>query len=111
MSQIQSQYHDEREAILDVMRENDKDAWQRFHACKLFAPHPAHFTFMAILEKHLEQAGKLRFDGDWEEVKAAQIAVYTTIYHLIGEKAEIAKEKAEELAEEAGLRGLRALLG
>lgn len=106
-----SEYHDERETILDAMRDNDKDAWQRFQACKLFAPHPMHHTLMSIFEKHLERAGRHRFDGDWDEAKAAQIDVYTTIYHLIGLPSDQAKEKAEELAEESGLRGLRALLG
>lgn len=104
-----SEFHAEREAILDVMRENDRETWQRFQACNLVWLNPMHNTLTAILEKQLEEAGKLKFEGEWDEARVAQIEVYSTIYHICGFDAEAAKEKAEELAEEVGLRGLRAL--
>lgn len=104
-----SEFRDEREEVLDVMRDNDKEAWQRFQACNLFMLNPMHATLMEVLEKQLESAGKLKFEGDWEEAREAQIEVYSTIYHLTGTDLETARRKAEELAEEGGLRGLRAL--
>lgn len=104
-----SEFRDEREEVLDIMRDNDKEAWQRFQACNLFMLNPMHATLMEVLERQLERAGKLKFDGDWEEARVAQIEVYFTIYQITGADPETARQKAEELAEEGGLRGLRAL--
>jgi len=93
-----SEFRDEREEILDAMRENDMEAWQRLQACNIFMPNPIHPTLAGVLEKQLERAGKLKFEGEWVEARAARIEVYSTIYHLIGTDFETAKEKAEELA-------------
>lgn len=103
-----SEFRDEREEILDVMRENDKETWESFQAYDLFMLSPIHTTLMKALEMQLERAGKLKFEGDWDEAKEARIKVYLTIYKVTGASLETARQKAEELAEEGGLRGLRA---
>lgn len=105
----ESEFRDEREEILDVMRENDKETWQRFQIFNLFMMHPIHATLTRVLDQQLERAGKFKFDGDWEEAKVAQIEAYLTIYRITGADPETARRKAEELAEEGGLRGLRAM--
>lgn len=64
---------------------------------------------MKILDKHLETAARLTFEGEWDEARVVKIEAYLTIYSLIGLSADEAREKAEELAEEGGLRGLRML--
>lgn len=104
-----SEFRDEREEILDAMRENDKVAWQRLQVCNIFMPNSIHHTLMGVLEKQLERAGKLKFEGEWDEAKVARIEVYSTIYHLIGTDPETARQKAEELANAGSLGGIKAM--
>lgn len=100
-----SEYHDERQQMLDAIKDNDKDAWQKFYASRLFMVEPMTYAGLMILENNLERAGKLQFDGDWDAAWEAAVDFFTQFYLLIGLPLDQAQEKAEELAEQSGVGG------
>lgn len=97
-----SEYQDEREMILDAIRDGDKEAWQIFQASKLLMLHPMTYSGLSLLEKLLECAAKFHFDGDWDNATMAKIEFYTAFYQSIGLSQEQAKEKAEKLVDGSG---------
>ena len=100
-----AEYHDERQKMLDAIKDNDKEAWQRFHASKLLMAEPMTYAGLMILENNLVRAGKLQFDGDWDAAWAAAVDFFTQFYLLIGFPLDQAQEKAGELAEQSGVGG------
>lgn len=100
-----SEFNDERQQMLDAIKDNDKEAWQKFYASKLFMLEPMTYAGLMILENNLERAGKLQFDGDWDAAWVAAVDFFTQFYFLIGVPLDQAKEKAEERAEQSGIGG------
>ena len=100
-----SRFHDERQQVLDAIKDNDKETWQKFHASKFFMREPMTYAGLMILENNLERAGKLQFDGDWDAAWAAAVDFYTQFYIVIGVPLDQAQKKAEELAKQSGVGG------
>lgn len=107
MTTEQDQHQDERDEIVEAFRDAEPVLHERICTSRLFRSHSGVLDF--ALDRQLTKAAKLRFDGDWDEARAAAAEAYTTMYLIAGLPDEQAREKGTELADDGAGGALAAL--
>lgn len=76
---------EERSEILEAFRDNDREAWERYHASKLVRRHAAQAALEAQFEAELAEAARQLAEDIEDEIFADMIRrTYTTALIIAG---------------------------